>query len=768
MKKEFLDLELNKTLEKISEYTHTKYGKDYLKNEIKFYDDYKILKREIEISRSFFILYQQGFLDLRGTDYIKEIIENIKNNLNIEIRDYRIIANFHSKIKIFIKENKNYLDPITEEILSKLNPMDEFVNYIYGIINEDDQIDDNATSTLSSIRKNLNKTKSRIIQNYNKLKNQYSKYLSLDQPIYKNGRLCLCVSSTYRRNVNGIVVGRSDSGNSLYIEPSIIAQLNEEIIILENEEKAEISRILSELRFKINKKMKTIENNIFWISYIDYQITKTRYALDNYGDFFLPSEKTRNIKFSELKHPLISKNDMIPINIDLKKNGIIITGPNTGGKTVTLKSIGLAFIMAHMSLPVLSVKAEMPFIKNIFTDIGDEQSISQNLSTFSSHLKNLKIILEEADEKSIVIIDELGTGTDPIEGAALGISIIKNLIEKNSLIFITSHLSEIKTYSLNQENLISASMSFDINSLKPTYVLQVGVPGASHAIEIAQRMGFPDEVIEQAKNNLGNEYKQTENVYKELGDIYSEIEQARKLKNEELKELSKLKEEYEEKYEKVKNKEIEKIDKEIKNSKQILKETKNEIEKILSNIKKYKEKDYQEVKNKLKEIEKMNENLNKIGKKEKIENKKYSFKENMIVLAPGNNKAKIVKIEKNKARLKFFNLPVEMTYDLNELKPIKKEEKSKEYISSISTNVKTFKPEIDIRGYTVLDAIPEIENLISDLLTYRMEHGYIIHGKGTGKLAEGIWKYLRKCKDIKSFRIGKAGEGGTGVTVVEV
>ena len=712
---------------------------------------------------------KQILFDIKGIPDIEETLERIKSNSVNDIKEFRRIAEFHQVVYREFKENKENFDKNVIDIFIKFSFLRDMTNRIYEVIDIDGEIKDTASQLLKELRTKIRKTKQKIDSLYSSYTNKYSRYLSIEKPVFKNGRLCLAVKAEHRRHIKGLFIARSDSGATYFIEPERISSSNEELIDLQNKEKNEISRILSQLKLLISNNVSIINKNIDILSYIDFQIAKANYSFEKKANYFIPKNNYDKIHFKELKHPLIDEKECVPLDIDLDNNGMIITGPNTGGKTVTLKSIGVAFYLTHTGIPVLSMQVKIPFIKNIFTDMGDEQSITQNLSTFSAHLVNINTIIKNADENSLILIDELGTGTDPIEGSALGKSIIDYLIDKNVKLFVTSHLSEIKLYSIENNKLTSASMSFDMKTLKPTYRLMPGVPGASHAIEIASRMGFLKEITDKANEYISSEHSNSENIFSKISKTYEEMQSNKEVHESKRKQLEQKEKEFNEKYDKLKDKKIEELDNEIKNLNQQIKNTKKEIEKVINSLKN--DKSEEEAKKSIKKLEKL-ENQFKNKKIDKKENKKinYIFQKGMKVFVQGNKKGEITEIRGKKAKVNLEDSPIEITYDLSELKPYKKDKNSKnESQNKVSyTPTKKVIPEIDLRGYTVLEAIPEIEILLSNIMLNEMNEGYIIHGKGSGKLAEGVWQYLRNNKDIKNFRLGKSGEGGSGVTVVEV
>jgi len=675
--------------------------------------------------------------ELYGINYISNILEKVEKQESLEGIEFRNIGEFlEFSNKIYQYYSK--VDELLAEKIRYFDPLNEIREKLLKVFAQDGNIKDEATVELKNIRKGISIVKNQINIEFNRIKNRYYKYLSIDQPIERNDRICVAVKSENRNQIKGISVGKSDSGSTIFIEPESLIELNERYIDLVSDERLEINRIISLLTFELQRNINKLKQDVAIISYIDSNIAKVKYAKANNAIFVLPNRTSRNVKLKELRHPLIDKEKVVPIDVELNRNGMIITGPNTGGKTVTLKSIGVAFFMSHAALPVLSITAEIPYINNIYTDIGDQQNIAENLSTFSAHLVNIKKILDEANENSLVLIDELGTGTDPIEGAALSKAILKYLLDKGPLIFATSHLSEIKVYSLEEARLLSASMSFDSETLQPTYKLLVGVPGASHAIEIAHRLGINSQVIQEAYNNLDKGYAQNEKILRQLTLMHKEYEESLVIQKQAEEKALKLKKEYDEKVEKLRKKELEDIDREIWKIKEELKKIKNEVQKIISEIKIAVEgNDLEAMQVKLQQIEKLTLQLDSVGKQlvyEKSKNNMSNLHLNvgMVVKVPGNLVGEIKKIEGSKVTVQLKDSPIQITYSPKDIELLGKENEE-----TIKTNVQVkiekkelVNPELDIRGLTVNEAIPEIKRFIDELIAASITEGRIIHGKG--------------------------------------
>ncbi|SHE95958.1 DNA mismatch repair protein MutS2 [Marinitoga hydrogenitolerans DSM 16785] len=767
--KTYKDLEIKKILENISKFAISEYGKNYIVNNFKYIKDYDLLKTEYEILEEFInFTTKNGEFDLRGIPSIYTEIDKLKNNIYLSSIEYKKISDFLSQSINILEENKKLLNGYNklEKIIYSIPNTSNLVKLIEKSIDQDGNIKDTASDNLRKLRKKIENTKKNLYSSLKKIISKYHKYISLEQPTLKNNRYCIVIRSEHKNKIDGNIIAYSDTGVSVYIEPYEIGKLNSELSDLIASEKAEITRILGQIFLETTKNLYNITKTINTIEYIDGLNAKFRYSKKMGYVFSLPDKNNHIIYLDGIRHPLIEKEKVIPVNLKLPENklGMIITGPNTGGKTVVLKSVGLSIVLSHALLPIPVYSAKIPFFKNVFTDIGDEQSIEQTLSTFSAHLNNVKYILDNANENSLVLIDELGTGTDPIEGSALALAIIEKLIELKSTFFITSHLSAVKIFSIENTNLLSASMGFDKETLSPTYKLLVGVPGASHAIDIAEKLGLPEDVLLKASNFLSKEQVFDEKILENLTQIYEELEKEKEAHKTKHKEVVILKQDLEKKLELLRKKEIEKIDNEIKKYKDYLRKLKKDIDLYINTLKK--EKDLNKIRDLSKKIENKKSELNEL--KINIKNTpKKDIKIGDIVNISGE-KAKIVNIKGEKILVKFINKPFELSVSINDIKFEK--ERLKNSITSINQIpiIKNVKNEIDIRGMTVEEALPDVEKFISDLSASNSNGGYIIHGKGTGKLALGIWNFLRNNKRVKSFRLGNDKEGGTGVTFIEV
>ena len=693
------------------------------------------------------------------------------------------IGKILSLSRILIEYFNQYSDKRSiDKIFDKLYNISSLERKISNSILSYDEISDDASLELSSIR---SKIKQLYITSKQKLEemvrsSHIQKMLQDSIITMRNGRYVLPVKAEYRGDIKGLVHDSSSTGSTIFIEPMSIVQINNKIKILLSEEEKEIERILLELSQECFSNHKTILNNFF--SSIDINIIFSKAQLGYKMNGASPIINDKGIiDLKKARHPLLDKNIVVPVDISIGESykGMIITGPNTGGKTVVLKTVGLFSFMAMCGL-LLPVKdnSKISIFNNILVDIGDEQSIEQNLSTFSSHLTNIIKILNIADNKSLVIFDEIGSGTDPVEGSAIAISIIESLKQKGSTILATTHYSEIKAYAIKSEDIENASCEFDIKTLSPTYRLIVGSPGKSNAFSISEKLGLSQDILSYAKKLVSSEDKMFENVIESL-------------------EISRIK--YEKLYQDVekKEKEIDLIKKEIE---QLKKDSYNEKEKEILLGKQMAQKIIDDVKIEAailtEEIKKINKlkNLNNIDINSSVlksQLKKIYDKSNPVIDKVDDNyilprdvkigdNLLVVDIDKKGTAIstvdKNGNIMVQLgimksKINIKNLRLLK--ESKVTFNGSVTKTVRSKKDrkvstELDLRGYTVEDGLMEVDSFLDNCLMTGVDVVSIIHGKGTGVLRTAVHRHLKSCKFVKSFRLGVFGEGESGVTILEI
>lgn len=693
------------------------------------------------------------------------------------------IGKILSLSRILIEYFNQYSDKKSiDKIFDKLYNISSLERKISNSILSYDEISDDASLELSSIR---SKIKQLYITSKQKLEemvrsSHIQKMLQDFIITMRNGRYVLPVKAEYRGDIKGLVHDSSSTGSTIFIEPMSIVQINNKIKILLSEEEKEIERILLELSQECFSNHKTILNNFF--SSIDINIIFSKAQLGYKMNGASPIINDKGIiDLKKARHPLLDKNIVVPVDISIGESykGMIITGPNTGGKTVVLKTVGLFSFMAMCGL-LLPVKdnSKISIFNNILVDIGDEQSIEQNLSTFSSHLTNIIKILNIADNKSLVIFDEIGSGTDPVEGSAIAISIIESLKQKGSTILATTHYSEIKAYAIKSEDIENASCEFDIKTLSPTYRLIVGSPGKSNAFSISEKLGLSQDILSYAKKLVSSEDKMFENVIESLEisrikyeKLYQDVEKKEKEIDIIKKEIEKLKKDsYNEK-----EKEIllgkqmaQKIIDDVKIEAEILTEEIKKINKLknLNNI----DINSSVLKSQLKKIyDKSNPVIDKVDDNY-ILPRDVKIGDNLLVVDIDKKGTAISTVDKNGNIMVQLGI-MKSKINIKNLRLLK--ESKVTFNGSVTKTVRSKKDrkvstELDLRGYTVEDGLMEVDSFLDNCLMTGVDVVSIIHGKGTGVLRTAVHRHLKSCKFVKSFRLGVFGEGESGVTILEI
>lgn len=647
---------------------------------------------------------------------------------------------------------------------------------IFEKILDENTIADNASPKLSSIRKNKKKAEQAIRDKLDSIihSSSYSKYLMEPIVTIRNDRFVIPLKQEYRNMIKGFIHDISSSGSTVYIEPLAIFEINNEINNLKIEENIEIEKILQNLSILLYKYTNELKNNVILIGKLDVLSAKVLYSKSIDG--IKPTLNTQKyINLIAARHPLIDKNNVVPINIALGKNfnSLIITGPNTGGKTVSLKTTGLLLLMAYTGLYIpCNENSSIYVFKNIFADIGDEQSISESLSTFSSHMTNIINITNNANENSLILLDELGSGTDPIEGANLAISILNYFYNMGCLVISTTHYQELKNYALITDGFENASSEFDIENLRPTYKLLIGIPGKSNAFAISQKLGLKQEILDNAYSLLKDDNIHIEDILKNIYDNKIQIEYEKQEIDKNLMQIQNLRKELEKENKDVKQKEQELIENAELEAREIILTAKDEVNEIIKKL--------NNINGDLKTANNLRNTLNDKLKQfdvKKIENgnlEKKDIQLGMLVeVIPFNATGTVISLpnKSNEVQIQIGN--TKMNISLSNLNKTKKT-LTNENFSTTKVNrnngskSKYISPEINVIGQNVDEAIYIIDKYLDDCTISNISPIRIVHGKGTGKLREGIHAFLKKHPHVKSFRLGTFGEGEMGVTVVEL
>nr|MCR5307582.1 endonuclease MutS2 [bacterium] len=624
---------------------------------------------------------------------------------------------------------------------------------------DDLTISDNASMDLVRIRRQIKLLEVRLKNKLQEIISSKREMLVDTNVSVKNDRLCLCVKQEYKNTFKGIIHETSKTGLTIYIEPQATYEINNELISEQNHEKEEINKILMMLSSNISSYADELLFNLDNITHLDLISAKANYGIND------NKPELNNNGFIELVnayHPLLEKAKAVPLNINLgnKYKTIIITGPNTGGKTVSLKTVGLLTLMAQAGILIPCKSAKIAVFDNIFSDIGDEQSIEQSLSTFSSHMKKIVNIVNNINDNSLVLLDELGGGTDPVEGSALAISLLNYFMEKNARIIITTHYPSLKEYGYENPNILNASMEFNEETYMPTYRLLLGISGKSNAFLISKHLGLDESIISDADKYLYSDNSDSllmKNVEEKGLQLNKLIEENENLKKEIIKEKNK----YASMVKDLEMKQAEIIKRAKDDAKTIYDEARNKASELMK-----------EVENLLNENTKLNDvatvkhkiNTLKTEKEVNLNIKELNVGDTVTII-PYECNGEIVAINKDKYKVRFGNL--EKEFKLTELKyaytEIKKEIKPKKYTDKVFKSVST---KLDLRGFRYEDAYIALDKYIDDCICAKLPSCTIIHGFGTGTIRKLVWDYLKNNKFVKEYRYGGEGEGLNGATVV--
>lgn len=782
-------LEFDKILEAISNYCKTYIGKKYVAELRPSQDTEEVQHMLNETSQGVTLIQRNCTPPLGSIADITVYLKTLDGCGSLSIKallELQNILQMSASLKDYFA--KDYLETsdflAIEQYFNDLYVNPSIVSTFTKSIVDEDTIADSASSKLQDIRRRERKIEQDIRSKLNTIlhSSTYSKYMRENIVTIRNGRFVVPVKEEYRGSVKGFVHDMSSSGSTVFIEPIAVFDLNNELSNLHIEESLEIERILQNLSGLLYPYTKELENNVQIIGKLDFIFAKAHYSLALHCTTpEINSSKIINLK--NARHPLIAPEQVVPSSLELGSDfsTLIITGPNTGGKTVTLKTIGLLTAMACSGLNIPADEHSSIYVfDHIFADIGDEQSISESLSTFSSHMSNIVAITHNATSNSLILVDELGSGTDPLEGAHLAISILQYFTELGAITVATSHYQELKQYALVTPNFKNASVEFDIENLKPTYRLLVGIPGKSNAFAISQKLGLDSLIIDRASSMIDKETVHLEDLLKTIYDEKSQIENEKARTAKALVEAEELKKNLKHQNSDVLNKEKELIANAKQEAKQILldaKETANSIIKDISSSNSASQAN--KLRNKLNdEITSMKTDIQDVHVAHPIERENIKIGLNVFVSnlnAEGTIVSGISKDDTVQVQIGAMKMKVDIKY-LQEVSATENNsknsstDKSHDYTYTGRTSLKSqhVSPEINLLGLTVDEAIPIIDKYLDDCYMAKLSPVRIVHGKGTGALRNGIHHYLKNNKLVDNFRLGTFGEGEMGVTVVSL
>lgn len=783
-------LEYFKIQERLKTKAESNLGKKIVDDLMPMKDYIKIESAQDETKESLNMVLKRGNPPLGGINDIKDnVIRANKGGILYPGILLKIGDSLRAsrKLKTFINSDKGDRDssyPIIEGYIYSLALNKNLEEEIENAIISEEEISDNASPTLRNIRRQMEVKNSSIRNKLNSIINSSKNQSILQDSIItiRNDRYVVPVKRENRSTFKGLVHDQSASGATLFVEPIAIVNLNNELKELKIDEQKEIEKILKRLSEEVALVSEELIENQNILAKLDFIFAKGKLALDMNAIKPILNNKGE-ISLKKARHPLIPDKEVVANDIYFGEDfhSLIITGPNTGGKTVTLKTVGLLTLMVQAGLHIpCSIGSKIAVFKNVFSDIGDEQSIEQNLSTFSSHMTNIVNIIENIEENSLVLFDELGAGTDPTEGAALAMSILDYLHDKNVKTIATTHYSELKLYAISTEGIENASVEFDVETLSPTYKLLIGIPGKSNAFEISKRLGLNDIIINKSKEILSKENIEFEDVLSQIEKDRNTSEINKERSEREKKEIEKLRNELEIKQEKIdrirkdalRNAKIEARDI-LENAKSQANDIIKELRNISTDIEKEKNKQIQDAKNKLKSnLDKVSDGLseNILGKTNKKPPKNLKPGDSIKLLSLNQIATVVTEPDKDgnltvQAGIMKINVNVNNIEKAVDEVSEKTEERTRGMIKTKSKRVKT---ELDLRGKNLEEAMLDVDKYLDDVYMSGLNQVTIIHGKGTGVLREGIKKQLKNHKLIDSYRIGKYGEGGTGVTVVNL
>ena len=786
-------LEYNKIIEMLSSKAHSKAGK-LLCDGLKPIDNLnEVISSLQNTDDALKRLLRNGNISFAGNKDIRQSLLRLKKGSSLNALELLLICDLleaSSRVKSYLKkEHPDDEDDSLDKYYAMLEPLTKHSLEIRRCIISEDEIADDASSELKAIRRHIKGTNDKIHSELTRMVNTtYRTYLQDAVITMRDGRYCIPVKAEYKSNVPGMVHDQSGSQSTFFIEPAAIVNLNNELKRLSIDEEREVGVILAKLSSDLSDHLDEIMTDSEVLTILDFIFAKANLALDMNATRPLYNV-FGHVNLKKARHPLLDKNKVVPIDIKLGYDFdlLIITGPNTGGKTVALKTIGLLSLMGQAGLFIPAKDAsELSIFDNIYADIGDEQSIEQSLSTFSSHMKNIVEILHEADEKSLCLFDELGAGTDPIEGAALAISVLSDLHARKVRSVATTHYSELKVYALQEEGVENACCEFDVDTLRPTYRLLIGIAGKSNAFAISSKLGLPSYIIDDAKSRISKKDESFEDVLTELENnrviIENEKAEIEKLK----REIELLKKDYENRQKKLLESKDKIIREATEEAREILQDAKNTADTAIRDLmKKENRGDIRSMeRNRTKLREKIDNTNSKVSinsstvKRKKNKPSDFKLGEDVRIISL-NMEGTINSLPDSKGNLYVLCGIMRMQAKMDDIEFIDKPDiivkdmkfksgdlSKKSHQKSLS-KASSISMEINLLGKMVDEAIAELDKYLDDAYLSHLSSVRIVHGKGTGALRNAVHNYLKNVSYVSSYRLAEYGEGDAGVTIVE-
>ncbi|MFW6386665.1 MAG: endonuclease MutS2 [Bacillota bacterium] len=781
-------LELKKIISRVKELAATKIGREIISKLTPVSDLEYVRERLREVTVGCEIVREYGYPGFGGIKDVRETVKKAEKEMTLsvaEIIDVRDTLYGFGELRTFFNHIVDVADPelvassyslLTDKALQvkDLTPLKREIN---RCIDDYGEIKDSASTRLRSLRRKMEDLEDRIRQELEDIirSSRYQSMLQDSLVTRRENRYVVPVKKEYRNTFSGIVHDHSASGMTVYMEPMAVVELNNTLREVKSEEEKEIERILQQLSYKIAGRVGEIISGLKICSLLDVVFARVKYSREIDGT--APELNDRGVvEIRGGRHPLLQE-DPVPIDIQVGDDftSLIITGPNTGGKTVSLKTVGLFVLMAECGLHLPADRGtNIATFEDVFADIGDEQSIEQNLSTFSSHMNNIRRFLREADDNSLVLLDELGAGTDPGEGAALGISILEKLKAGKVTTVATTHYSQLKSYAYNTEGVENASVEFDIETLKPTYRLIMGIPGGSNAFQIAQRLGIPEEIVIRAEEYIGEGELKVEEIISRINQDRRKYEELKYEMENKKSRVEKMEKKYQKRLQELEEKEEEIIREARREAKQLLRQARQKTKKMVRELK---EKDYthrSEVDRKATEITEgikdLEEEFSRPEKDGEIDRKLEFEPGDRVRIRSAGQKGEVLEVNEENNELVIQAGIMKVTASVDDVVPAEvpeqeKEEMVKNYRVKKSQRVS---PSLDLRGDRYEEAQRKLDKYLDDVFLAGINQVEIIHGKGSGALRKAVREVLEEHPHIPSYREGKPAEGGSGVTIVNV
>ncbi len=777
-------LEFDKIIDMLVEEADSALGKDSAKRLRPLSDQNEITALQAETTHALTRIFHHGPLSFHGLTDIRPGLVPLSKGGTLGTGELLRIGALLDVAERAVKyEDKDEETDFLSGRFSGLQTFPEILREIRRCILSEEEISDDASSELRRIRRTIKNTNDKVREQLNATVNSSSEMLRDNLVTMRNGRYCLPVKQEYKSSFQGMIHDQSATGSTFFIEPMAIVKLNNELAELAMKEQEEIEKILASISSLCAPEAEGLERNVILLAELDFIFAKAKLSKKMQGSE--PDFSENYIEIKKGRHPLIPRDRVVPIDVKLGQDYrlLIITGPNTGGKTVSLKTVGLFTLMGQAGLHIPAFDgSHLRVFEEVYADIGDEQSIEQSLSTFSSHMTNTISILKRANKNTLALFDELGAGTDPVEGAALAISILDNLLNRQVTAMATTHYSELKVYALSTEQVENASCEFDVESLQPTYRLLIGVPGKSNAFAISSKLGLPKEIIDKANSLVDEDARSFEDVVTGLEQTRKELEAEQQKAESYREEIERQKRKLEEKNERIDKAKDKILRRANEEANEILQNAKNIADESIRKYNKWMEggaiKDMEKQRSSIREeLRRTGEKLDSGKKKRRNTNApdKLSIGDLVMVHSLGvkgtvstlpNNKGKLfvqMGILRSEVDIKDLELLEEETLQIRKEK-IRERSNTGKIKMSKSMNVSS---SINLIGKTVDEAIALLDKYLDDAYLARLHQVTIIHGVGTGALKNAVQTHCKKTNYIQSYRMGEFGEGGYGVTVVE-